>query len=530
MGQGVRTGMPMIVADELEADWKRVRVVQAPGDEAALRQPGHRRLAQHAPLLRCRCAAAAPPRAQMLESAAAAQLEGAGQRGARRRTTRSCTSRPAGALGYGALAKAAAELPRAGAGRAALKDPSKFRYIGKGELKLVDGRTSSPARRSTASTRGCPACSTRSSRGRRCTAARSRASTPPRRSRCRAWCKVVAIEASPAAARVQAAGRRRGRSRSNTWAAMQGRKALKIDWDDGPNAQLRLGGLSRRRSRRPRASPGKVVRNDGDFDAALAERRQAARGRVLRAAPRARDDGAAGGDGAHRRRQVRGLGLLPVAAGRARPGRQAAGHVGRQRDRATSRCSAAASAASPSPTSASRRRVLSKAMDGKPVKVTWTREDDLHNDYFHTVSVEHLEAGRRRAGQAGRLAAPQRRRRRSSRPSTPDAEDTRRRSSWAWASSTCRSRSRTSASRTRRPPRTRASAGSARSRTSRTRSRCSRSSPSWPRRPGRDPEGLPARAASARRGWISPQTLERHLEPRRVARALPGRHRPAARA
>ena len=30
---------------------------------------------------------------------------------------------------------------------------------------------------------------------------------------------------------------------------------------------------------------------------------------------------------------------------------------------------------------------------GKPVKVTWTREDDLHNDYFHAVSAQHLEAG-----------------------------------------------------------------------------------------------------------------------------------------
>ena len=33
MGQGVRTGMPLIVADELEADWSKVRVQQAPADE-----------------------------------------------------------------------------------------------------------------------------------------------------------------------------------------------------------------------------------------------------------------------------------------------------------------------------------------------------------------------------------------------------------------------------------------------------------------------------------------------------------------
>src|SRR6185437_14442561 len=32
MGTGCRTGLPMIVADELEADWNRVKVIQAPGD------------------------------------------------------------------------------------------------------------------------------------------------------------------------------------------------------------------------------------------------------------------------------------------------------------------------------------------------------------------------------------------------------------------------------------------------------------------------------------------------------------------
>ena len=37
--------------------------------------------------------------------------------------------------------------------------------------------------------------------------------------------------------------------------------------------------------------------------------------------------------------------------------------------------------------------LLSKAMDGAPVKVVWTREDDIRHGFYHTVTAERLEAG-----------------------------------------------------------------------------------------------------------------------------------------
>ncbi|HEX6720216.1 MAG TPA: molybdopterin cofactor-binding domain-containing protein, partial [Burkholderiaceae bacterium] len=72
MGQGVRTSMPMIVADELEADWKRVKVIQAPGDEKRYgnQDTDGSRSTRHffTPMRTCGAAAR-----MMLESAAAEQ-------------------------------------------------------------------------------------------------------------------------------------------------------------------------------------------------------------------------------------------------------------------------------------------------------------------------------------------------------------------------------------------------------------------------------------------------------------------------
>ena len=41
--------------------------------------------------------------------------------------------------------------------------------------------------------------------------------------------------------------------------------------------------------------------------------------------------------------------------------------------------------------------LLSKEL-GAPVKVQWTREDDVHHDFLHTVSVERIEAGLDKSG------------------------------------------------------------------------------------------------------------------------------------
>jgi isoquinoline 1-oxidoreductase beta subunit len=55
---------------------------------------------------------------------------------------------------------------------------------------------------------------------------------------------------------------------TSTWAAMQGRKALEIEWDKGPHQQESTESFWRQ-AEKLLADTGQVVRNDGDLDAAL---------------------------------------------------------------------------------------------------------------------------------------------------------------------------------------------------------------------------------------------------------------------
>ena len=136
MGQGIRTSLPRVVADELEADWARVKVQQAPGDEGKFGNQdtdGSRSMRHWFDPMR-RCGASAR---QMLEQAAAKQWNVPLDQVQAK--NHQIVHLPSGrVLGYGALAQAAAQLEVPPRTSLKLKNAKDFRYIGKLDTHLVD--------------------------------------------------------------------------------------------------------------------------------------------------------------------------------------------------------------------------------------------------------------------------------------------------------------------------------------------------------------------------------------------------------
>src|SRR5260370_18067566 len=81
--------------------------------------------------------------------------------------------------------------------------------------------------------------------------------------------KIVVIEGTPPPSKFQPIGGVAVIAR-NSWAALQGRDALVIQWDDGPHGSYDSAAYKAQLEATAR-KPGKIVRNEGDAEKALAE-------------------------------------------------------------------------------------------------------------------------------------------------------------------------------------------------------------------------------------------------------------------
>jgi isoquinoline 1-oxidoreductase beta subunit len=266
MGTGAaRTTLPMIVAEELDADWAKVRIKQSPGDEKTYGNQdtdGSRSVRHFLQPMRL-CGATART---MLEQAAAKRwgvspAECAAQ-------NHEITHKPTGRkLGYGEVAADAAALPIPPADQVKLKDPSAFRYIGKGNVSLVDLFDITVGSATYGQDVRLPGMKYAVVARPPVVGGKVVSFDATETMKVPGVEKVVQLDATPAPAKFNPLGGVAVIAK-NTWAAIKGREALKVVWDDGPNKDYDSKAYKAQLEEQVRKA-GKVERNDGDADAAL---------------------------------------------------------------------------------------------------------------------------------------------------------------------------------------------------------------------------------------------------------------------
>jgi len=392
MGTGVRTSLPLIVAEEMEADWSRVKVKQAPGDEVKYgnQDTDGSRSTRHYLIPMRQIGASAR---SMLESAAAKRwgVPVGEVKAVNHEVVHSASGRK---LGFGDLAADAAKEAVPDVETVKLKDPKTFRYLGKGQVSIVDLRDITMGKAHYGSDTRLPGMKYAVIARPPVTGGKLVSFDASEALKVSGVEKVMEVKGWPWPSKFQPLGGVAVVAR-NTGAAIKGRDALKIVWDDGDNAKHDSVAYRAELEEAAR-KPGLVVRQEGDVEAALKSADKVITGEYYlpHLAHASMEPPVAVADvkdgkaeiwapvqspGGTREDVAKTLGIPEgnVTVNVTLLG----GGFGRK-----SKCDFAIEAA-----------LLSKEL-GVPVKVQWTREDDLRHDYLHTVSVERIEAGLDKAG------------------------------------------------------------------------------------------------------------------------------------
>ena len=255
MGQGIITSLSMLAAEELECDWKKIRWEFAPADKAYFNTIFGMQGTGGSMSIRAswKPMSQAGASAREMLIAAAAQKWGVDKTACRVENGAVINTVTKARASYGSLADAAAKLPVPA--DVPLKDPKTYKLVGKATKRLdtpikTNGRAEfgldvrRPGMLHAVVAR-CPVFG-----GKVASFDASKAKGMP-------GVKSV-IQISTGVAVIA----------DNTWNAMEGRRALDIKWDEGPNGSLTSAGIRKLFAERAE-KPGAVARKDGDVPAAM---------------------------------------------------------------------------------------------------------------------------------------------------------------------------------------------------------------------------------------------------------------------
>ncbi len=394
MGTGSRTSVPMIIADEMEADWDRVSITQAEGDEPKYGNQdtdGSRSLRHYIQPMRQVGAAVR----HMLEAAAAeqwgvkpAQVR-ARDHAVRLLDTEGPNGRETGQLlGYGELAEAAMKQPVPATEGLTFKTDDEFRYLGRGEVQITDLHDITTGKAVYGADIRLPGMKYAVVAHPPVVGGTLVSMDSSETMKVPGVEKIVELDGSMPPAKFAPLG---GVAvvATSTWAAIQGREKLKLEWDGGKHAGFDTTEYEAQ-MRETAARPGKVLRRQGDPDTAFKNAKKVItadyyqphmvhatmeppvavahlKGNRLEVWAPVQSPYGTRTDAA----ETLGLDPADVRVNVTLLG----GGFGRK-----SKCDFVLEAA-----------LVSRAI-GAPVKLQWTREDDIRHGFNATTSVERLEA------------------------------------------------------------------------------------------------------------------------------------------